>query len=115
MFDMSSNTKIYLCSGSTDMRKGIYGLSLIASSFLGSKTCSGAIFVFRGRRADKIKILWYDGQGFCLFYKCFDRGKFTWPSAKESKASITRAQLSMLIEGIDWRKPKWSDPPEYVG
>ncbi len=115
MLDINSNTKIYLCCGCTDMRKGVQGLSLIASSFLKDQTCSGAMFVFRGKSADKIKILWYDGQGFCLFYKCFDRGKFTWLSAKGSCASITKAQLSMLIEGVDWRAPKWSDPPKYVG
>ena len=97
------------------MRKGIHGLSALAQESLLQKPASGALFVFRGKSADKIKILWFDGQGFCLFYKCLERGKFTWPNT-DSKTSIgvTSAQLSMLLEGIDWRNPQWSKPPEYV-
>jgi transposase len=98
------------------MRKGIHGLSLLASSLLSKGLADGSLFVFRGRNADKIKILYWDGQGFCLFYKCLDKGKFTWPKIKENHAvGITSAQLSMLIEGIDWRNPKWSQAPTYVG
>ena len=74
------------------------------------------MFVFRGKQADRVKILWWDGQGFCLFYKCLDSGKFTWPQSEaKSTAAITKAQLSMLIEGIDWRNPRWSNPPKYTG
>lgn len=64
MFDLNPNTKIYLCCGSTDMRKGVQGLSLIASSFLKDQTCSGAMFVFRGKSADKIKIARQKQAGF---------------------------------------------------
>lgn len=111
-----AGTKIYLCSGLTDMRKGIQGLALLAGSHIPAQTCSGAMFVFRGKNANKIKILWWDGQGFCLFYKCLDRGKFTWPrSDNKGGISITTAQLSMLVEGIDWRNPVWSSAPLYVG
>ncbi len=115
MLNLSSNIKIYLATGHTDMRKGIQGLSALAQDSLAKKPCSGAMFVFRGKRSDKIKILWWDGQGFCLFYKCLERGRFTWPNT-DSPASIgvTGAQLSMLLEGIDWRSPKWSEPPERV-
>ena len=116
MLNPGSDTKIYLCIGHTDMRKGANGLSLLAESILANQFCSGAMFVFRGKSADKIKILWWDGQGFCLFYKCLDSGKFTWLK-KDTKGSIgiTRGQLSMLMEGIDWRNPKWSKAPEYAG
>jgi transposase len=116
MLNLGSDTKIYLSSGVTDMRKGINGLSIIASEAIPDKKIStGAMFVFRGKRSDKIKILWWDGQGFCLFYKCLNRGKFTWPKATDSNnIRVTKAQLSMLIEGIDWRNPTWSDPPEYL-
>jgi transposase len=75
----SSSVKIYLSTGKTDMRKGINGLSLLANSILSDALSDGALFVFRGRNADKIKILYWDGQGFCLFYKCLDSGQFTWP------------------------------------
>ena len=116
MLTPSSDIKIYLCTGHTDMRKSINGLSLLADELLPKGFASGAMFVFRGKSADKIKILWWDGQGFCLFYKRLDRGKFIWLN-HDSKGSIgiTRAQLSMLMEGIDWRNPRWSKPPEYAG
>lgn len=109
------NIKIYLCLGITDMRKGASSLAMLASGLTADNVCSGAMFIFRGKSADKIKILWWDGQGFCLFYKCFDKGKFIWPKA-DSKGVIglTSAQLSMLIEGVDWRMPSWSSPPLYA-
>jgi transposase len=116
MLNFPSDIKIYLCTGKTDMRKGINGLSLSAQSVLSNNVCSGAMFVFRGGAADKIKILWHDGQGFCLFYKILDRGKFPWSNAgNKASIRITGAQLSMLMEGIDWRNPRWSKPPEFVG
>lgn len=108
--------KIYLCTGHTDMRKGYSSLSIIASSLLSGQSINSAVFVFRGRRADRLKVLWWDGQGFCLFYKCFDSGKFIWPQADDKMTlGITKAQLSMLIEGIDWRNPQWTKAPLYAG
>ena len=116
MLEHHSNTKIYLCTGHTDMRKGMNSLSLLAQSLVAEAVCSGAMFVFRGKNAGKIKILWWDKQGFCLFCKYLDKGKFTWPKSQDiCSIGITKAQLSMLIEGIDWRNPDWSDPPEYAG
>lgn len=115
MLNLGSDTRIYLSCGFTDMRKGINGLGILASNVISDKISTGSMFVFRGKRSDKIKILWWDGQGFCLFYKCLDRGKFTWPTANvNGNIRVTKAQLSMLIEGIDWRNPIWSDPPEYL-
>jgi len=61
--------------------------------------------LFRGRRGDLIKLLWHDGEGMCMFLKRLDRGKFVWPQATSGVVSLTRAQLSMLCEGIDWRQP----------
>lgn len=116
MLDNNVSTKIYLCTGLTDMRKGINRLSLLAGSLVSEQVCSGAMFVFRGKNADKLKILWWDGQGFCLFCKHLDSGKFTWPKTSESVSiGITKAQLSMLVEGVDWRNPRWSSAPLYVG
>ena len=120
MLNLGSDTKIYISSGITDMRKGINGLSILASEAISQKDSrgkisTGAMFVFRGKRSDRIKILWWDGQGFCLFYKCLNRGKFTWPKANiNGNIRVTKAQLSMLVEGIDWRNPTWSEPPEYL-
>lgn len=115
MIGFGSEAKIYLSVGLTDMRKGIHSLSLLVYSLLKDKKSRDAVVVFRGKNASKVKILWWDGQGFCLFYKCFDRGKIVWPNVKESgTVGITRAQLSMLLEGIDWRAPSWSSAPKYI-
>jgi transposase len=57
------------------------------------------------RFGDLIKLLWFDGDGLCLFSKRLERGRFVWPQAESGKVSLTRAQLSMLLEGIDWRRP----------
>lgn len=116
MLNLNGNIKIYLATGHTDMRKGVHSLSHLAGSVLSEDFCTGALFVFRGKRSDRLKILWYDGQGFCMYYKLLDQGKFTWPKSEGCKSvSITSAQLYMLLEGIDWRTPVWSTPPEYIG
>ena len=113
----SSGTKIYLLTNHTDMRKGVHSLALLADTLLREiQICSGSMFVFRGKSATKIKILWWDGQGFCMFYKTLDAGKFTWLKSDEVVSiGITKAQLSMLLEGVDWRNPVWSKPPERLG
>lgn len=116
MFNLESNIKIYLATGHTDMRKGINGLSILANKIISDQLIEGALFVFRGKRSDRMKVLWWDGQGYCLYYKCMDSGKFTWPAdSTMATVGITKAQLSMLIEGIDWRRPKWSNRPVYSG
>ncbi len=71
----------------------------------------GDVYVFRGRRGDLVKLLWHDGDGLCLLQKRLDRGRFVWPQADSGTVSLTRAQLSMLCEGIDWRRPARSFAP----
>ncbi len=73
---------------------------------------SGHLFCFRGRRGDLVKILWWDGDGLCLFAKRLERGRFVWPRAEQGTAVLTSAQLSMLLEGIDWRAPLRTWRPE---
>ena len=114
MISIDSKIKIYLSVGITDTRKGMHGLAMLAEEKLAGKNNGEGLFVFRGKKGDRIKILWWDGQGFCLYYKCMDRGKFTWPQTEESGImGITRGQLGMLIEGIDWRRPKRSNKAMY--
>jgi transposase len=112
---LSGKANIHLLSDLTEMRKGVNGLFVLVSDLLKQNQAHTNMFVFRGKRSDKIKILYWDGQGFCIFYKRLERGKFIWPKGpSESVISITEAQLSMLLEGIDWRFPVWSSPPEYA-
>jgi len=105
LIPVPSNTKVWLAAGVTDMRKGFASLAAQAERVLQQDPFSGHPFVFRGRQGDLIKIIWWDGQGACLFSKRLERGRFVWPSPKTGTISLTPAQLSMLLEGIDWRMP----------
>jgi transposase len=73
---------------------------------------SGHVFVFRGRRGDLIKMLRWDGDGLCLFAKRLERGRFIWPQATSGTVALTSVQSSMLLEGIDWRRPVRSYDPQ---
>lgn len=75
----------------------------------------GHLFVFRGRRADLIKVVWHDGQGACLFSKRLEHGRFQWPSPADGVVTITPAQLGYLLEGIDWRMPQRTWRPSATG
>lgn len=105
MIPVPSNTRIWLAAGVTDMRRGFNTLAAQAQTVLKEDPFSGHLFVFRGRRGDLPKIIWWDQQGGCLFYKRLERGRFVWPRAKEGKVSLSASQFSMLLEGIDWRMP----------
>src|SRR5512132_2120729 len=96
---------VCLALGATDMLKGFDGLSLLAQEVLREDPFSGHLFVFRGKRGDLIKVLYWDGQGLCLFAKRLERGRFIWPQAREGTVTLSPAQLAMLLEGIDWRAP----------
>jgi transposase len=112
VIDLRAGTRIWLAAGITDMRRGFYGLSAQVQTVLEQEPYSGHVFVFRGRRGDLIKLLWFDGDGLCLFQKRLERGRFIWPQADSGTVSLSRAQLSMLLEGIDWRRPDrtWQPP-----
>ena len=112
MIELRTGTHIWVAAGVTDMRRGFQGLSAQVQTRLEQQPFSGHVFVFRGRRGDMIKLLWFDGDGLCLFAKRLERGRFIWPQAKDGIVSLTRAQLSMLMEGIDWRRPQKTWKPE---
>lgn len=104
MISFPANTHIWIVAGITDMRKGFTGLSALVQTALEQDPLCGHVFVFRGRRGDLVKLLWYDDGGLCLLARRLDRGRFIWPKAESGTVSLTRAQLSMLCEGIDWRR-----------
>jgi len=112
MIALPTGTKIWIAAGVTDLRRGFTGLSATIQTALKENPFSGHVFVFRGRRGDLIKMLWWDGDGLCLFSKRLERGRFIWPQATDGTALLTRAQLSMLLEGIDWRRPQRTHSPE---
>jgi len=110
-----AGVRVFLAMGPTDMRKGFDGLSVLAQDTLAQDPFSGHLFVFRGKRGDLVKILYWDGQGFCLFAKRLEKGRFVWPITKSGAVTLTPAQLSMLLEGIDWRAPQRTWQPTVAG
>jgi len=103
VIQLPSGTRIWIAAGFTDMRRGFQGLSAQVQTVLELQPFSGHVFIFRGRRGDIVKCLWFDGDGLCLFAKRLERGRFVWPKAESGTVSLSPAQLSMLLEGIDWR------------
>ena len=97
------------------MRRGFNTLAAQAEASLAEDPFCGHLFVFRGRRGDILKIIWWDQQGACLFSKRLERGRFVWPAAKAGKVSMSSAQLAMLLEGIDWRTPQRTWQPLTTG
>lgn len=112
--NIPGGARIWLVAGHTDMRKGFDGLAALVQVQLKQNPFSGQVFIFRGRRGDRVKVLWWDGQGLSLFYKRLEQGRFIWPSANVGKIHLTYAQLSMLLEGIDWRAPKRTSRPKII-
>ena len=102
MITIPAGVRIYLACSVTDMRRGFDGLSIMAQDVLKQDPFSGAIFCFRG-------------QGFCLFAKRLEKGRFTWPVTKEGSVTLTPAQLSMLVEGLEWRAPRPTWAPTLAG
>jgi transposase len=111
MITPAAGVRIHLAMGATDMRKGFDGLAALVQQVLCQDPFSGHLFVFRGKRADRVKILFWDGTGLVLYAKRLERGRFVWPVTREGVAPLSCAQLSMLLEGIDWRSPLRTDRP----
>ena len=105
MIGLPLGTRVWIGAGVTDMRKGMDGLAALVQTALGERPFSGDVFVFRGRRGDLLKLLWWSGDGMNLYAKRLERGRFVWPQASSGVVHLTTAQLSMLLEGIDWRRP----------
>ena len=112
MIALPAGVQVWLAAGATDLRKGFDGLAALVQQRLAEDPFSGQLFVFRGRRGDRLKILWWDGDGLCLFAKRLERGRFVWPQAASGTVSLSGAQLSMLLEGIDWRRPPRTHTPQ---
>ncbi len=115
MIPVAAGVRIWIATGHTDMRKGMDGLAMLTQKVLEEDPFSGALFAFRGKRGGLIKILWFDGQGMCLFSKRLEKDHFLWPTTNTGRVSLTPAQVSMLLEGIDWRMPPRVRRPELAG
>ena len=107
-------TRVWLAAGVSDMRRGMDSLAAQVQTILEQSPFSGHVFVFRGRRGDLVKLLWWSGDGMNLYVKRLERGRFVWPQAQSGTVHLSAAQLSMLLEGIDWRHPQRSWQPEFA-
>ena len=96
--------RVYLCLGATDMRRGFDTLAATVQQVLAHDPFSGAWFVFRNRSGDRVKILWWDGTGYCLLYKRLERGTFPVPRLREGVMKLSGAELMLLLDGVDWRR-----------
>jgi transposase len=105
MIPLPTGVRIWIATGQTDMRKGMQGLSLLVQESLG-RDPFGDVFVFRGRAGSLVKALWHDGIGLSLYAKRLDRGRFVWPATVDGVVALTAAQMSYLLEAIDWRNPQ---------
>jgi transposase len=106
--DRGMGVNIYLCMSPADMRKGFDTLAALVKDFLGYDPLSGHLFLFVGRGKDRLKILYWDADGFALWYKRLEEGTFRLPRASSDGASVElkASELAMLLEGIDLRSIK---------
>jgi transposase len=87
-----------------DFRKGAEGLAALVREQMAADPFSGAVYVFRAKRADRVKLVFWDGTGVCLYAKRLEDGAFRWPNVQDGVMHLTAAQLSALLEGLDWRR-----------
>lgn len=100
MLSMPPSVRVFFCTKIADMRKGFDGLSAMAVELVRQDPLSGHLFVFRNKSGDKLKVLYWGGDGLCLWYKRLERGTFELPKGDQVSVEITSAELSMLIDGV---------------
>ena len=96
--------KVLVATKPVDFRKGIDGLAALAREELRLEPASGVVLVFRSKRADRVKLLFWDGTGLVLVYKRLEEGKFRWPRIIDGVMRLTPGQMSALLEGLDWTR-----------
>jgi len=96
--------RVLMATKPVDFRKGMNGLAALVKERLRSDPFSGVIFCFRAKRADRVKLVFWDGTGLCLFSKRLEEGKFQWPRIVDGVMRLSAAQLGVLLEGSDWKR-----------
>lgn len=117
MIAPGADLKIYMATRPVDFRRGMDGLAAAVEEMLGLDPFVGAAFVFRAKRADRIKILVWDGTGLVLVYKRLEGSKFVWPQVHDGVMRISPAMFAALFEGLDWRlvRPERVRRPQLAG
>ena len=104
MIALPAGARILLATRPVDFRKGAHSLAALAAEVLGADPFSGAVLVFRSRRADRVKILVWDGSGLVLVWKQLEGGAFRWPLVVDGAVRLTPVEFAALFDGIDWRR-----------
>ncbi|TIN74028.1 IS66 family insertion sequence element accessory protein TnpB [Mesorhizobium sp.] len=104
MIGPTGAVKVMVATKPVDFRKGAEGLAALVRETMGADPFSGVVYVFRAKRTDRIKLIFWDGTGVCLYAKRLEDGEFRWPKVHDGMMRLTAAQLSALLEGLDWRR-----------
>jgi transposase len=112
MFSVPASVRVFLATSPADLRRGFDGLAALTREVLAQDPLSGHLFVFRNRRGDRLKVLFFASGGYCLFYKRLERGTFRLPHGGGSaRLEIDAGELGLLLEGVDLlnvrRRPRW--------
>ena len=112
MLMLPPSVKVFVCTQPTDMRRSFDGLMSMVEYVLQEDPFSGHLFVFRSRRGNRVKILFWDRAGFAIFYKRLEKGTFRLPTGDEKSIEMEAAELALILEGIDLagaqRRPRWT-------
>jgi transposase len=104
MITVPAGIRVLVATKPVDFRKGCDGLAALVREALGQDPFSGTIFVFRSKRADRLKILAWDGSGLVLFWKRLEHGAFRWPPVCDGMMRLSASQLAALVDGMDWSR-----------
>lgn len=104
MIGPTGAVRVMMATRPVDFRKGAEGLAALVREQMQADPFSGAVYIFRAKRADRVKLVFWDGTGVCLFAKRLEEGAFRWPNIQDGVMHLTAAQLSALLEGLDWRR-----------
>jgi len=114
----SVGVRVLVATKPVDFRKGAEGLASLVREALGADPFSGTVFVFRAKRADRVKLVFWDGTGMVLVSKRLEDGKFRWPGVQDAIVRLSAAELQALLEGLDWRRvhePRQTAVPTATG
>jgi transposase len=111
MIGPGTDARVMVATRPVDFRKGADSLAAMVKAQLGADPFSGVVYVFRAKKADRVKLVWWDGTGLCLMAKRLEDGRFRWPGIQDGVMRLTAAQLGALLEGLDWRRVHASRRP----
>ncbi len=104
MFGPTGAVRVMMATRPVDFRKGVDGLAALVRDTMGADPFSGTVYVFRAKRADRVKLVFWDGTGVVLVAKRLEEGAFRWPKIEDGVVRLTAAQISALLEGLDWTR-----------